>query len=299
MPRCKNDETSSYKGDEPSPKGLGYCAHAEKIGTVKKGKDGNKWRVEKTMTGARRWVKYNKVATKAKAKTKTKKSKTKTKSRRSRVKYVKPDLIEGPNVKIDGPKKVYFTHDNGGRAFKVVIQKGKGDKKIVHVIPVKYADDIYETHYPKIFKSFNIEKVYVGKDSGKSSGSDIGGMNTRGFDGNSILLKVKGNEYIFIGWDMYQFKLNDRDELVKYFSLVGNNDVPYPVLLGKDNVYFMNDRKYVPREYFPLDIGMREYEDAYTYYFGIKNGKVYTLHPLKERAKKMKGLKQLHKRPGW
>ena len=36
MPKCKNDPTKSYKGDEPSPKGLGYCAHAEKVGIIKK-----------------------------------------------------------------------------------------------------------------------------------------------------------------------------------------------------------------------------------------------------------------------
>ena len=35
MPKCKNDPKKSYKGDEPSPKGLGYCAHAEKVGVTK------------------------------------------------------------------------------------------------------------------------------------------------------------------------------------------------------------------------------------------------------------------------
>lgn len=30
MPYCKNDPKKNYKGDEPSPKGLGYCAHSEK-----------------------------------------------------------------------------------------------------------------------------------------------------------------------------------------------------------------------------------------------------------------------------
>ena len=25
MPKCKNDNSKSYKGTEPSPKGLGYC----------------------------------------------------------------------------------------------------------------------------------------------------------------------------------------------------------------------------------------------------------------------------------
>ena len=30
MNKCKNDLTRSYKGTEPSPKGLGWCAHCEK-----------------------------------------------------------------------------------------------------------------------------------------------------------------------------------------------------------------------------------------------------------------------------
>ena len=32
-------------GTEPSPKGLGYCAHAEKIGSIRVGNDGNVWKV--------------------------------------------------------------------------------------------------------------------------------------------------------------------------------------------------------------------------------------------------------------
>lgn len=43
MPYCKNNPKKTYKGTEPSPKGLGYCASGEKEGTIKKGKDGNKW----------------------------------------------------------------------------------------------------------------------------------------------------------------------------------------------------------------------------------------------------------------
>ena len=34
MPLCKNDPKKTYKGNEPSPKGFGYCAHSEKIGTI-------------------------------------------------------------------------------------------------------------------------------------------------------------------------------------------------------------------------------------------------------------------------
>jgi len=59
MPNCKNDSTRKYKGTEPSPKGLGYCAHSMKIGEVKTGKDGNKWEVRKIKNGSKRWMKVN------------------------------------------------------------------------------------------------------------------------------------------------------------------------------------------------------------------------------------------------
>jgi hypothetical protein len=57
MPKCKNDPTKSYKGDEPSPKGLGYCAHSEEINKVRKGKDGNTWKIKTTIKGVKKWVK--------------------------------------------------------------------------------------------------------------------------------------------------------------------------------------------------------------------------------------------------
>ena len=57
MPKCKNDKTRSYKGTEPSPKGLGYCAHSMKVGAVKKGKDGRKWEVRGIKNGSKRWMK--------------------------------------------------------------------------------------------------------------------------------------------------------------------------------------------------------------------------------------------------
>ena len=59
MPICKNDPKKSYKGTEPSPKGLGYCAHAEKLGITKKGLDGNNWKIESTAKGVKRWVKQS------------------------------------------------------------------------------------------------------------------------------------------------------------------------------------------------------------------------------------------------
>ncbi len=53
--KCFNDPTRYYKGDEPSPKGLGYCAHCEKIGYEMNGLDGRVWKVVKTKNGVKRW----------------------------------------------------------------------------------------------------------------------------------------------------------------------------------------------------------------------------------------------------
>ena len=59
MPKCKNDPSRKYKGTEPSPKGLGWCAHSMKVGAVKKGKDGNKWIIKEMKNGNKIWVKVN------------------------------------------------------------------------------------------------------------------------------------------------------------------------------------------------------------------------------------------------
>jgi len=57
MPKCKNDKTKTYKGTEPSPKGLGYCGHAEKLGQKRKGKDGNQWIIKEIKNGSKRSMK--------------------------------------------------------------------------------------------------------------------------------------------------------------------------------------------------------------------------------------------------
>lgn len=58
MPKCRNDNSKYYKGSEPSPKGKGWCAHAEKVGTKKRGNDKNVWIVKK-IGKTKRWVKVH------------------------------------------------------------------------------------------------------------------------------------------------------------------------------------------------------------------------------------------------
>ena len=54
--RCFNDAASTYKGFEPSPKGRGYCAHAEQVGTQMKGRDERTWIVKEYAKGLKRWI---------------------------------------------------------------------------------------------------------------------------------------------------------------------------------------------------------------------------------------------------
>ena len=98
MPKCKNADTGTYKGTEPSPKGLGYCARGEKVGKKKKGLDGNMWEVKETKNGTARWVKITKINKSVK---KTKSEIKKKKSNDTYIFKVKPELME-----IDTNKKM-------------------------------------------------------------------------------------------------------------------------------------------------------------------------------------------------
>lgn len=51
-----------YRGDEPSPKGLGYCASATVVGTVRNGKDKKSWTVVMDASGRKSWRRTPKYA---------------------------------------------------------------------------------------------------------------------------------------------------------------------------------------------------------------------------------------------
>ena len=56
--RCKCDKKRKIKGTEPSPKGLGYCAHCTPVNVTMRGKDGKLWENVKYSKG-KRWKKVN------------------------------------------------------------------------------------------------------------------------------------------------------------------------------------------------------------------------------------------------
>jgi hypothetical protein len=56
MSICHNHPTAKYKGTEPSPKGTGYCARAEKLGVKMQGRDNRTWIVRANKNGVKRWA---------------------------------------------------------------------------------------------------------------------------------------------------------------------------------------------------------------------------------------------------
>ena len=196
--------------------------------------------------------------------------------------------------------KHYDIHDNGGRPFRVFVNGNK-----VSIYKDTNAGTFNEeANYSELVKELTVKKVYVGKSTGESAGGDHSDSKAKMFTGNSLLLHISGNRYVYIGSSIYEFQMDDTVD--KYFSMVGHSDVPYPVLLGTENVYFMleSDHCYVPRDKFPSTLTKAQWEDAYTYFYGWKNpetGKHRTdaerkKDNLEKYAKKMKGYKLIQKR---
>ena len=263
-----------------------YHAKEFSLGHKKQGNDGNMWKIIETTKGVKRWKKVSSGKTTRRKRTGKRRRRM---IKRSKSKTKKIDWAK----KMGFPKKkgeIYFIMDNGGRPFQVVILGNK-----VSVYEQQNWRDQYDTiqDYTKLIKTFsNVKKVFIGKDR------KLG----RKFDGNSILLRLSKNKYVYIGAQIYEFFTKD-DTIVAYFSTVGNSGVPYPVALGEKNVYFMLEpttqptsrRKaayigggLVPRSVFPLNT---DWEDAYMLFYGHEG-----IEPLKKYAKKFYKLKIIQKR---
>lgn len=232
MPICKNDPKSSYKGDEPSPKGLGYCAHAENVGTKMKGKDGNMWIIKETSKKIKRWVKLSSEK-------------------------------KG--------KKYYILH-NGSLPFEVIINNKNEVSiyKRVKYDGRKHGsyDDYDKVPYDILVTKVKPKKIFIGKDKSIGVNYPYGKYAI----GNSILLELGNNKYICISPSIFEFSLEEGDTFEKFSSLIVGSDNPDPILLGKKNFYSLVDLTYASRTYFPKDWKIEDGHDFYYGTFEKKKG---------------------------
>ena len=156
MPQCKNSNTGTYKGTEPSPKGLGYCARGEKLGKKKKGLDGNMWEVKETKNGTPRWVKITKNQKSVKKKSVKNKSKKKVKNINTKkiIVHRNNKIFEKDNeLKISHNDLIYLIfglnkkNKTGGRLY-FGLSNLKGDKKeIIKDLKLNKKKQTFEFRY--------------------------------------------------------------------------------------------------------------------------------------------------------
>lgn len=181
-----------------------------------------------------------------------------------------------PLTILEEPKHKYEIHDNGNLPF-VVYDFGD------HV-------DIYQQQYDyntkkyvivkKLFGNLKYTKLFAGDNDLENPNSLKKGV----AKGNSVLLHVgPSNKYVYVGDGIREF--TTVDEIVKYYSPVGNSDVPYPYAVGVSNTYFMLSNGTVkegPKYYYAsnrdLDMTTDAYAQFYTKTMDVKTYKVKVLH---------------------
>lgn len=159
----------------------------------------------------------------------------------------------------DAKTKAYLIHDNGGRPLKCVIDK---DTIYVHKQNDHESDEVVYDKKPSLI--FHPKEIYIGKSPLNKMTEFSGGYGPE-FDGNTILLDMGNNEYIFIGSEIWSFDAVDK--ITKYISPVGNNDVPYPYAIDKSgNIYLIVDNVIIMHR---DDIAeqMDQYDNPYDYYY--------------------------------
>lgn len=102
--------------------------------------------------------------------------------------------------------------------------------------------EIYINNSLTLIMSINALKVFVGKSIKNQMTTFCGGYGPE-FDGNSILLEVEVNKYIYTGSSIFEFITHD--EIVTFISNVGINDVPYPYAIDCNDTYYLLEEKVV------------------------------------------------------
>lgn len=167
---------------------------------------------------------------------------------------IQQGVISDKDMKVK-PKHIYEIIDNGGTPFLVFDYDGSVD---VYNQVYNPESNQYELQGKIMNSKYN--KIFVGDNELNAPDYDLKKGTGRG---NTILLHVDKNKYIYIGDGIRSFSTKEGDIIQKYYSPVGNNAVPYPYALGNKYVYLLLDDTYIPIEMFDTS------KDVYTQYYGF------------------------------
>ena len=229
----------------------------------------------------------SKVRRKSKKRSSKRSSKRRKSKRRSKSK-TKDVLVENftgsyiPKSKLTKKNKKYIIHDNMSRPFKVFANKNK----IEIYRPSSYPENQKKLKYDKLIKRYTSFKGYwpgLDKDMEYTQYYDPKREN-----GNTILIKLTKQKYVYVGKIIYEFETGKSEEIIDYVSPIGNSDVPYPIAISNNYVYFMIEKMRVPINKFS-NIDM------------YKSGKIYEkfykkFHKKKVKSPNLKKIKIIQKR---
>lgn len=130
---------------------------------------------------------------------------------------------------------IYLIYDNFNYPFKVDIK----DAKFVRIYKCSNMRSGEEKDkYENIpFLEYEPNKIFIGKSPLDEMTKYSGGHGKR-FDGNTILMHIENNKYIFIGQSIYSFE--SYNEIIKHVSPLGNNNVPYPHSIDSKGNYYLH-----------------------------------------------------------
>lgn len=158
--------------------------------------------------------------------------------------------------------RAYKIHNNGSRPYTVIDNKTAKRATIM-----KNFDDSTS----RMLEEIKYIKFWPGSPSSKQFGDWA--------PGNTVLMQVDTSKYVAVVTDIIGFELEKGDEVVTYMSPIGNNDIPYPYIVGKTHVYLLARHAILPKE--SLDLT----KDVYEQYYGINE---YEGNGLEAKAKKLK-----------
>jgi len=142
-------------------------------------------------------------------------------------------IILGNNIKKWhelGKFKQYYTQHNGATPYRVII-----NDKHVYVFSQENGSLALDTKYDKIFIGKNVAKYAVYKGS---------------YTGSTILIELN-NKYILISNKIYEFET--KEPIIKFVSIMGNSNVPYPFALTQNYAYCLNGFRYFERDFGDID----------------------------------------------
>lgn len=161
-------------------------------------------------------------------------------------------------------REFYEIMDNGSTPYIVYVNPSRTTVSIFripkkgYVVNSDWSKNMSENYgyFTELVKKYrNVKDVMPGID------------NTENIKGNSVLIRLSRNTYVYIGDGIYSFTPDET--ITEYYSNVGNSGVPYPVAVSRSYVYFMLDKVYVEKSEFPnVDFNnSRQVSDIYSEFY--------------------------------